>query len=404
MHTASASFWGSHTRKTVTITAFAFTVTMMGTTIPTPLYPIYAAELAFTPLTVTVLFAVYALGVVGALLLFGRLSDEIGRRPVMLAAVGFALLSAVLFLFPPSLPLLVVARILSGVGAGLMSGTGTAAIIDLFPADRKPLAATIAVTANSGGLALGTLLAGVLATVSPEPLVTPFVAHFALAAVALVALNRGTPAPASRGRFRVRPQRLSVPRAIRGAFVRAVLAAGTGFATAGVLTAVSGLFLSRHLGLPSHALAGFVVFLTFAGMALGQLIAKRATPAAAIPLGCAGLALGSGVLALALATATLVPLIGASAILGLASGLCLSAGLATTVEQVPPDARGGVSSAFFAGLYVMLACPAIGVGLTAARTGLITAGLVFCALTAATAITLVAVTAVDARRSGTAAH
>ncbi|MCW2287073.1 putative MFS family arabinose efflux permease [Leucobacter luti] len=388
MHTASAAFWGNHTRKVVIITTFAFLVTMMGTTIPTPLYAIYATELSFTPLTVTVLFADYALGVVGALLLFGRLSDEIGRRPVMLIAVGCAFLSAALFLSPPSLPLLIVARVISGLGAGLMSGTGTAAIIDLFPADKKSRAATIAVTANTGGLALGTLLAGVLASTSSAPLVTPFVVHLVLAGVALVALTRGTSIPTSRGKFRIRPQRLSVPRSIRRPFIRSVLSAGTGFATAGVLTAVSGLFLSQQLGLPSHAMAGFVVFLTFAGMAFGQLWARRIRPSAAVPIGCAGLALGAGLLSVALSGETVLPLIIAAAILGLASGLCLNAGLAATVEQVPATERGSLSSAFFAGLYLMLALPAIGVGLLAASTGLIAAGLIFSALTAAAAIAL----------------
>lgn len=385
-------------RSAIVATAFAFTVTMMGTTIPTPLYSIYSAELSFSPLTVTVLFAVYALGVVGALLLFGKLSDDLGRRPVLLLAVGFAFLSALLFLLPPSLPLLIAARVVSGIGAGLMSGAGTAAVLDLFPADRKALAGTIAVAANSGGLALGTLLAGVLAQIAPQPLLIPFAVHLALCVAAFLALGCWTPAPAYPGTLRVRPQRLRVPRAIRGSFARAVLAAGVGFAITGVLTAVTALFLSQHLGFDSHALAGFVVFLAFAGMALGQLFAQRLRPHTAIPVGSAGLVLAAAALALALTTVTLAPLLAAAAVLGLSSGLCLNAGIASTVGQVPPAERGGVSSAFFAGLYLMLAVPAIGVGLLATSIGLRGAGLVFSAAAALLATAVGAAALTQSRR------
>lgn len=381
-----------------TATAFAFIVTMMGTTIPTPLYAIYSRELAFSPLTVTVLFAVYAIGVVGALALFGRLSDDLGRRPVQLIAVGFALLSAVLFLLPPSLSLLIAARVLSGVGAGFMSGAGTAAVLDLFPAERKAAGGTLAIAANTGGLAIGTLLAGVLADLAPAPLLVPFAAHLVLCALAVWALLAWAPAPGVRSRMRIRPQRLRVPRVLRGAFARAVLAAGSAFAVTGVLTAVTALFLSRELRLESHALAGFVVFLAFADMAAGQLIARGLRPRVALVVGCGGLVVAAGLLALALAAVSLAALIGAAVVLGLSGGLCLNAGIATTVERVSPEHRGEVSSSFFAGLYVMLAVPAIGVGLLAGPMGLRGAGLIFTAVVAVLAIVVGACELVSARR------
>lgn len=378
---SSAAMPGAPARAVVA-TGFAFLVTMLGTTLPTPLYVIYSAELSFSPLTVTILFAVYAIGVVGALALFGRLSDDLGRRPVLMIAVGLALLSAFLFILPPSLPLLVAARVFSGLGAGLMSGTGTAAIMDIFPDGKRTTAGTLAVAANTGGLALGTLLAGVLASAAPMPLVTPFVVHLAFCVLALAGLAGWAPRHAARGQLRIRPQRLSVPASIRGAFIRGVLAAGAGFAITGVLTAVTGLFLARDLGLESHVLAGFVVFLAFASMAVGQLIARRMWPSAALGIGCAGLIVAAGTLALALANATLDPLIGAAIVLGVSGGLCMNAGIATTVGQVAPARRGGVSSAFFAGLYCMLTVPAIGVGLLANAIGLREAGLVFATVVA----------------------
>lgn len=374
--------------RAIAATAFAFLVTMLGTTLPTPLYVIYATQLSFSPLTVTLLFAVYAIGVVGALSLFGRLSDDLGRRPVLMIAVTLALLSALLFVLPPSLPLLITARILAGLGAGLMSGTGTAAIMDLFPDDEQTTAGTLAVAANTGGLAVGTLLAGALASATPMPLVTPFAAHLVLCVLALAGLAAWAPRHAARGHLRFRPQRLSVPASIRGAFARGVLAAGTGFAMTGVLTAVTALFLARDLGLASHMLAGFVVFVAFACMAVGQLTARRMQPSAALSIGCAGLVLAAGALAVALATVTLAPLIAAAIVLGVSCGLSMNAGIATTVGQVAPAHRGGVSSAFFAGLYCMLTVPAIGVGLLANAIGLREAGLAFTAVVAVLAASI----------------
>lgn len=380
-------------------TAFSFLITMMGTTIPTPLYAIYSQNLDFSTLTVTILFAVYAIGVVSALALFGRLSDEIGRRPVLILGVSLALLSAVLFLLPPSLPLLLTARVISGLGAGFMSGTGTAALMDTFPPKRRGTAGTLAVGSNTGGLALGTLLSGILASSSPAPLTVPFLTHLALCILALLALAIWYPRPTKKGAFRIRPQRLYVPREMRPAFYRGVLAAGTGFALTGVLTAVSALFIARELGMKNHALAGIVVFLAFACMALGQLLARRAVAHTALIIGGVGFILSALALATALNAKSLGVLFLAAILMGISGGISLNAAIATTIEVAPVEQRGSVSSAFFAGLYLMLAIPSIGVGLMANSTGLPQAGTAFAILAAVIAATMIALETASARAS-----
>ncbi|WP_072688254.1 MFS transporter [Rhodococcus marinonascens] len=373
----------------IAATAFAFLATMMGTTLPTPLYSIYAQERSFSALTVTILFAVYALGVVAALTLFGRLSDDVGRRPVLLVAVALAALSAVLFLLSSTLPVFVLARVVSGLSAGLMTGTGTAAMIDLFPAERKAIGGMLAVAVNTGGLGLGTLSAGVLADVTSSPLTIPYLVNLVLALLAVAGLWIFAPAPATRPKWQIRPRRLQVPPSIRGAFVTAVLAAGAAFSVSGVLTAVSALFLAKFLGLISHTLPGLVVSLAFLFMAVGQFVAGRMSPVSALLIGCIGLTLAAALLAVALASTALAPLLASSVVLGLAGGLCLNAAIATTVEQVEPELRGGVSSALFAGIYVMLAVPAIGVGILTEFTDLRTAGVVFSGLVALLSVAMV---------------
>lgn len=106
---------------------------MVGTTLPTPMYALYADRMHFAVLTTTVIYATYAGGVLFALLVFGRWSDAVGRRPMLLAGVAAALVSAVVFLFADSVPLLLIGRVLSGLSAGLFTGTATAAVIEAAP-------------------------------------------------------------------------------------------------------------------------------------------------------------------------------------------------------------------------------------------------------------------------------
>lgn len=178
---------------------------MMGTTLPTPLYGLYREQIGFSELIVTVVFAVYAVGVIAALLIAGGFSDVLGRRPVLLAALGLAALSAVCFLSERGLPLLYTGRVLSGFSAGLLSGTGTAAVLELAPPDRRGRAGLAATAANMGGLGLGPLLSGLLAEYAPWPLKLPFVAHLALLAIAMVVVcllpetvRRSVPRPSLR--------------------------------------------------------------------------------------------------------------------------------------------------------------------------------------------------------------
>src|SRR5204863_7819822 len=103
--------------------AYAFAVNMLGTTLPTPLYGIYQQRFGFSELMITVIFATYAAGVIAALILFGRLSDQIGRRRAPLPGLGFSALSAVAFLLAQGLAPLLVGRVLSGLSAGIFTGT-----------------------------------------------------------------------------------------------------------------------------------------------------------------------------------------------------------------------------------------------------------------------------------------
>jgi MFS family permease len=154
--------------------AYTFAAMMAGTTLPTPIYALYSQRMHFTVLTTTVVFASYAGGVLIALLVFGRWSDAVGRRPMLFLATAFAIGSAIAFLGATGVDDLLVGRVLSGLSAGVATGTATVAVIEAAPPSWRGRSAAIATVANIGGLGLGPLVAGLLVQYAPAPLKLSF--------------------------------------------------------------------------------------------------------------------------------------------------------------------------------------------------------------------------------------
>jgi len=172
----------------VVLVVFAFWVTMLGTTLPTPLYPLYEKRYGFGELLVTVIFALYAIGVIAGLIAFGNLSDDIGRKPPLLLGLGLSALSAVLFLVADGLAPVYVARVVSGLSAGLFAGTATAYLVDLSPPARRRLASVVSAVVLLVGLGSGALISGLLATYGSHPLRLPFAVDLVLLAGATIGL------------------------------------------------------------------------------------------------------------------------------------------------------------------------------------------------------------------------
>jgi MFS family permease len=369
------------------LVAYAFLVTMIGTTLPTPLYPLFEQRYSFGELMVTVIFAVYAFGVIAGLLLFGNLSDEIGRKPVLLTGLAFSAISAFLFVFAGSLAPIFVGRVVSGFSAGVFTGTATAMLVDLAPGGRRRMASLVAVVVTFGGLGLGTLLSGLLADYARSPLRLPFIVDLVLLVPAVLGLLV-TPETVQRQALRLRLQRLSVPPEVRGVFIRGATAGFGAFAVAGVFSSVAPAFLGAILGRTSHALAGAIVFILFSASTVGQLLVSRLSDRRALILGCALLAGGVGLLALALWIESLAALIASASVVGLGQGFVTGAGLAAINQRAPIERRGETASSFFVVMYVGLSLPVIGVGVAANAWSLRGAGIAF---SAAVAVLVVAV-------------
>jgi MFS family permease len=349
--------------------AFAFIVVMGFSAVPTPLYALYAARDGFGSLTITLVFAVYAFGVIASLFLAGHLSDRYGRRSLLFPALALNAVSAVLFLVWRDLPGLLVARAVSGVGVGLVSATAMAWLAELHSHDRPAAggrrAEVVAVAANLGGIGTGPLVAGALAQWVAGPLTVPFAVFLVLLAVAtlLVALTPET-RETDAAQARYRPQRVSVPAHARGAFFGAAAAALAGFAAFGLFTSLAPQFLAGVLGDRSHALAGAAAFLVFAAAAAAQVILAARSRRQLIGLGAAGMLAGSALLVIAvwLAHPSLTLFLLGGVALGAGAGGLFKGAVLTVVAIADDDHRAEALAGLFLAGYGGLAVPVLGLG------------------------------------------
>src|ERR671930_687325 len=141
---------------------------------PSPLYEVYARLWGLSPIVLTLVYATYAFGVMASLLLAGRVSDEVGRRPVLLASLGALLVTSVLFMLAESVVWLFIARGLQGLATGLALGAASAALLDLHPRrDPSGVGLTKGV-ASAGGLGLGVLVSSAFVELLPAQRVLPY--------------------------------------------------------------------------------------------------------------------------------------------------------------------------------------------------------------------------------------
>ncbi|MGZ3144648.1 MFS transporter [Lentzea chajnantorensis] len=346
--------------------AFAFAVAMAYSTVPAPLFPLYVAREGFSTFAVTVVFAAFAAGVVISLVLAGHVSDWVGRKKVLLPALGLEVVSAVLFLTSTALPVLVVARVANGLGVGMIAATATAYLHDLHTRHRPGASPRrfeiVSTAANIGGLGTGALLAGVLAQHSATPLSTPYVVLAGLLVVALAAVAL-TPETVQRRRVPYRPQRISADHGDRRAYFAAAAGAVSSFAVFGVFSSVSTGFVAGELHHPSRTLAGLVVFIVFGGAALAQTATGGLSPAARRGAGLGGQALGV-VLVVAGMTATSLPLfLLGGAVAGVGAGVQFKSSVGAVAAMAAPARRGEALAGLFFLAYLGMSVPSLAIGL-----------------------------------------
>ena len=348
------------------LVAYAFTVTMAFSAVPTPLYVLYQARDGFGSVTLTLIFAAYAVGVALSLLLAGHLSDWAGRRRMLAAAIAVNLASGVVFLTWISVPGLLVARFVSGISIGLLTATATAHLTELHQATGRAggRASVVSTAANLGGIGLGPLLAGLLAQYAPDPLHLPYLVAEGLMLIGLIGLalvpetvTRPDPHPA------YRPQRVSVPRASRPAYWAAGATGAVVFAVFGLFTSLAPSVLAGPLHERSHALAGITAFAVFGAAAVSQILLARVPLRRLLGLGIAVLVVGLAGVTVAAWVTSLPLLIIGGVLAGAGAGATFKGTVATVIAIAPEQARGEALAGLFLAAYLGLAVPVIGLGI-----------------------------------------
>ena len=350
---------------------------------PTPLYGIYQAQLRFSATTLTAVFAIYALVLLLTLLVFGSVSDYLGRRRVILAALMVTAGACAVFLAAHSVGLLFAARALQGLAVGTATGALGAALIDLQP-EGSGLAPLITTAASTLGLGAGALGVSALAQYGPAP--TRLVWWLLLGAgVAAAARILAIPEPGTRrpGVLASLRPRVGVPRQARGTFAAAVPCLIAVWALAGLYQSLGPALAAQVTGSPDLLWGGLMVFLLTGVGAAATVAFRGVAPRAAMLAGCLVLLAGLTVTFAAIATTTAAAFLAGTAVAGVGSGLAVLGVNRTLIPLAAPGQRAGLIAAIFVISFLGVSIPALIAGVATAHVGLHRTALAYCAAMAA---------------------
>jgi MFS family permease len=366
----------------LTMVAVALAVMFVGAIMPTPLYPLYQHAFAFSGVTLTLIYAVYVLGNLVALLFFGRLADQVGRRNAMLPAIGFGIASTIVFAAAAGTAWLFAARALSGFSTGLAAGAATAWIAELYTGRGNGAAARIAASANFFGCAAGPLFGGLLAQFAPWPLRLPYLVYLVLlsaVAVAILFVPETVTNPKRFGEASLRP-RLGVPRPIRLQFVSPAVSGFATFSLIGFYAALIPNLLGESLHQSAPTVAGAIVCEVF-GIAAVTILSTAWLGSQAAMFSALALLVPAAWLLVGAELARSLPLLlFAAALCGVAGGLGYRGSLEVINRIAPADQRSEVVSSYLIALFAGNSVPVIGIGVLSAMAGALTAHVTFAAV------------------------
>jgi len=358
----AAAFWALG----ATLLAFLF-----ASSAPSPLYVVYQARWGFPTATLTAVFAVYALALLLALVTVGALSDYVGRRPVLAAALIAEASSMVLFIAAGGVGWLVAARAVQGLATGAATGAISAGLLDLQPARNPRLGALVNSVAPNVGLATGALGSGLLAQFAPAPTVLVFallVVAFAAALLGVAAMPE-TAARRPGALASLRP-RAGVPRRIRRAFLVVVPCLVATWALGGLYLSLGPSLAAGVLHVRSHLTGGLVIF-ALAGMGVvGSVALRGGAPRRAMVGGSVVLAAGVAATLLALALTSIPLFFLGTAIAGFGYGAAFLGAFRTVSLLAEPGERAELFATVYVVNYLAFSLPAIAAGLAVSPFGL----------------------------------
>jgi predicted MFS family arabinose efflux permease len=323
---------------------------------PTPLYATYQARWGFSPVTITVIFGVYAVAVLASLLVAGSLSDHVGRRPVLIVAVGAQAIVMLLFAFAGGVGVLLVARVLQGLATGAALGAIGAGLVDLHPG-RGPLANA---TGAMSGTASGALGSALLVQLLPAP--TKLVYLVLLVLFLLQAAGVGAIAetsPCAPGIRRALRPTIAVPARVRAALLIAAPSLIAVWALAGLYGSLGPSLAAQVARSGSTILGGASLFALAASGALTVLLFHRTEPRRFALVGNGLVIVGVAIVLWSVTTTSVVGFFVGTVVAGAGFGGGFQGGLRTIMTLAGPAERAGVVSVAYIICYLAMGLPAI---------------------------------------------
>jgi predicted MFS family arabinose efflux permease len=354
-------------RPAVLVLASVIVALLASSAAPTPLYAIYQAEWHFTPITTTVVFGVYAIAVLAGLLVLGKLSDHVGRRPVLLAAIAVHVGALLIFATATGVPALLAARVVQGLSTGAALGAIGAAMLDI---DRERGTYANAVAPGTG-TATGVLLSALAVRFLPDPthlIYLALIGVLGLQAIAIAAM-RETVSPVPGALASLRPE-ITLPRELRAPVLTAVPVLFALWALAGLYAALGPALVQSLTGSDNVVLGGLSLFTLAASAVVSIVVLRRAAARMVMLVGSLALIVGVAVTVVAVSLDWTAVFFAGSVIAGIGFGSGFQGSIRTVVPLAAAHQRAGVVSLLYVVSYLGLGVPAVIAGFGVVHGGL----------------------------------
>lgn len=360
---AKAAFW---------VQASVLVVVMAASSAPSPLYPLYQDLWGFPPVVLTVIFAAYVVSLLAALLTVGALSDHLGRRPVLLAALALEIAAMAVFVLADSEATLVVARLVQGVATGTATGALGAYVIELEPGERRGLGTVITGAGPVLGLAGGAVASSLIVAAAPQMIDLIFVVLLGLLVLQAVgtALGPETVERAPGALASLRP-RVSFPPQVRRSAVWVLPATAACWSLGGLIISLGPNLVRSLTGADSVVLTGLVVAALTGTGGIAILLFGRTSPERVLAVGMSVLVLGMAATIAALVVGSVGLYFAATVVAGVGFGAGFLGVLRTLLPQAAPHERAGLLSAIYVVSYLSHSIPAVAAGAVAGEVGLV---------------------------------
>jgi MFS family permease/acetolactate synthase regulatory subunit len=362
------------------LVAYSLCITLLGTNIPSPLLALYRVQWHLSPSMVTLLFAIYAVVVIPTIIISGQLSDQLGRKKLLIPGVFFIIIGSVLFVLSTNFTMLLISRIFQGLSVGMMNGVAVAALTELDEKRNRIKAAFIGSMAVTVGNALGPVLSGSLGEYAPFPMKLAYFIHMFLAIPGFVGLLYMSEKIKRSGAVRI--HRPAVPRSILGRFYLSGMTSFIAWSIMSLMLSIIPSYTDQLVGSSNLAVAGAIVALVLSISTISQIVLKKLPLQKLVIIGFVLILLGLVTLVMTLQTKSLIFLLLTTVLIGFGHGPTFAGSLALTNHISPDQSRGDIIASFYVLTYLGVSLPILGLGFVARWVGLNGSILLYAALMA----------------------